>query len=371
MNVTVGPGGGAHTAIGPDRPPRENRLPADRAEQPVLRLGRRTALFGLAGLVGVGVAGCSPGSGGTGAPTSGPTTRRTTPTSTNPTTSTPATTPTPPPLPSVVSWQPNRGDVDPDPKRVAARVVEALGTWGLGRGGLGPARGRLSRIHASPTLASQAPQLLGNDDRAVVQVIEAQTGGLLSTSASILVACEQWRATASGPAVPGGTTVDVRLSLGTSGWYVTALHPARPGPARPLSSDERAVLAHPGIDLPPASAADIRSGNVHESVLRALLQLAQHHRIGISVIRSGHPIDVFGTDRPSDHPLGRAFDTFRIDGRLVVDPATPRDLVVSYMELAKSAGSYNVGGPYLLAGIGNQFFSDATHHDHVHAGFAT
>jgi hypothetical protein len=109
---------------------------------------------------------------------------------------------------------------------------------------------------------------------------------------------------------------------------------------------------------------------VHPSVLTSMLKLAGTYRIGVSVVRSGHPKFVFGTDRLSDHPRGRAFDTWRIDGRMVVDPATPRSLVTRYMEAAAAAGSYNVGGPYLL-GSAPQFFSDQTHHDHVHAGFAT
>jgi hypothetical protein len=67
--------------------------------------------------------------------------------------------------------------------------------------------------------------------------------------------------------------------------------------------------------------------------------------------------------------MGRAFDTFRISSRMVVDPKTPRRLVVGYMRAAADAGSYNVGGPYQLAGGDDQFFSDSTHHDHVHAGF--
>jgi hypothetical protein len=79
---------------------------------------------------------------------------------------------------------------------------------------------------------------------------------------------------------------------------------------------------------------------------------------------------VFGTNRLSDHPRGRAFDTWRIDGHPVVDARTPRRLVMGYMEAAAAAGSYNVGGPYLL-GSAPQFFSDDTHHDHVHAGFST
>jgi hypothetical protein len=39
------------------------------------------------------------------------------------------------------------------------------------------------------------------------------------------------------------------------------------------------------------------------------------------------------------------------------------------MQAAAAVGSYNVGGPYFLPGSSNQFFSEATHHDHVHAGF--
>lgn len=52
----------------------------------------------------------------------------------------------------------------------------------------------------------------------------------------------------------------------------------------------------------------------------------------------------------------------------MVDAATPQRLVTAYMRAAASAGSYNVGGPYPLGGA--TYFSDDTHHDHVHAGFA-
>ena len=149
------------------------------------------------------------------------------------------------------------------------------------------------------------------------------------------------------------------------------MHPSRPGPpARRLSSAARRVLRHPRIELPPAARADVLSGQVHDSVLTAMLTLAHRYTIGVSVVRSGHPLHVFGTSRLSDHPQGRAFDTWRVDGHPVVDARTPRRLVTGYMEAAAAAGSYNVGGPYLL-GAAPQFFSDATHHDHVHAGFTS
>jgi hypothetical protein len=240
-----------------------------------------------------------------------------------------------PTLPEVTAWRPNRGDVAPRAKVAAVRLVERR----------------------------------GNTSSRALQVIEAQFGGLLPGSASVLVVCRWWRRH-GGSVVPGGATYDVRLTRSAAGWRTTRVHPSHPGPARRrLSPDARAVLRSERIDLPPAGRADVRSGQVHDSVLAAMLRMSERFHIGVSVVRSGHPLYVFGTDRLSDHPQGRAFDTFRIDGHLVVDPRTPRRLVTSYMEAAAKAGSYNVGGPYLL-GAAPQWFSDRTHHDHVHAGFA-
>jgi hypothetical protein len=202
---------------------------------------------------------------------------------------------------------------------------------------------------------------------AVVEVIDAQYGGLLADTASVLVPCRV-HSVANGKLITGGTTVDVRLSRSGGAWRVTATHPAQPGAATTrLSAAAKQVLASNRIILPPASAADIRSGTIHDTVLTAMLTLAETYRIGVSVIRSGHPLNVFGTNRPSDHPRGRAFDTWQINGRAVVDPATPRTLITNYMRASAATGSYNVGGPYQLSGA--TYFSDQTHHDHVHAGF--
>jgi hypothetical protein len=238
-------------------------------------------------------------------------------------------------LPRVRPWTPSPGDVEPAAKTQAVRATERL----LHRAGV----------------------------RSEVEVIDAQYGGILADSASVLVVCREYTA-AYGKLSSGGTTVDVRLRKSGQTWRVTAMHPAQPGPpAAHLSTAASRVLASHRITLPPASMADVRSGAVHDSVLTAMLRLAENYRIGVSVIRSGHPLYVFGTSRLSDHPRGRAFDTWQIDGHAVVDPATPRALVTGYMRAAAAAGSYNVGGPYRLSGA--TYFSDATHHDHVHAGF--
>jgi hypothetical protein len=288
-------------------------------------LGRRSFL-----LLGVGTlaAGCSAAS--TAGPSSSPSpTGPAAPPSRSPSASVA-------PLPDVTRWHVDPRDVEPAAKRAAVRTIE---------------RG-------------------GNTRRSALQVIDAQYGGIVSSSASVLVVCRSWARTSSGAVRPGGATYDVRL-VRSGGWRVVAVHPSRPGPpARHVSEAARRVLGHPRIDLPPASRADVLSGRVHDSVLTTMLTLARRYTLGVSVVRSGHPLHVFGTSRLSDHPQGRAFDTWRIDGHPVVAGRTPRALVAGYMEAAAAAGSYNVGGPYLL-GSAPQFFSDATHHDHVHAGFAS
>ncbi len=238
-----------------------------------------------------------------------------------------------PTLPAARRWQPSPADLVPAAKTAAVREIERRGT--------GAAR--------------------------AVQVIDAQYGGLLTDTASVLVVCRSWHLR-DGRLTPGGATYDVRLSRRPDGWRVTAVHPSRPGPAqRPLTGPERAVLAQDRIGLPPAGRADVLSGRVHPSVLGAMLAVSRIHRIDVSVVRSGHPLRVFGTTRLSDHPRGRAFDTWRVDGQPVVGAS--RRLVAGYMHALADAGSYNVGGPVLL-GPAPQWFSDRTHHDHVHAGFA-
>jgi hypothetical protein len=224
-------------------------------------------------------------------------------------------------------------------------------------------------VPACKLAAVRRVESAGNGLHTALQVIDAQYGGLLTDAASVLVVTRGW-GRHDTRITPDGRTYDVRLSRAGSSWRVTAVHPSYPGPAaRRLSPAARRVLRSDRIALPPAATRDVASGRVHDSVLLALLAVARTHRPSVSVIRSGHPLYVFGTDRLSDHPQGRAFDTWAIDGRPVVDPRTPRSLVEDYMHAVAAAGSDNVGGPYLL-GPAPQWFSDDTHHDHVHAGFA-
>jgi len=274
-----------------------------------------------------------------------------------------------PQLPATTPWSADGNEIQGAVKLVATRMIEALGNWDAAHAGVAAAGARLSALGIDPAMASQAAGLLTGGVAATLQVIDAQYGGLLTSTASVLLPTRQSVIDKSGTITQRGWTFDVRLSAAVPTWKVTAINPSAPGAATQVDSLATQVLSSSRIDLSPASRTDIASGQVHDTVLRAMLSLAQTYTISVSVIRSGHPTYVFGTTRLSDHPRGRAFDTWRINGVPVVAGSTPRSLVTGYMTAVAALGSYNVGGPYLLNG--SVYFSDQTHHDHVHAGFST
>ena len=225
--------------------------------------------------------------------------------------------------PRPTRYQPYSYEIDGAAKRAAARAVEAL------------------------------PD--------VRRVTYTQYFGYLPPRASILVEADF---------VDGrGTTYDVRLSRTQKRWRTDSITPATPSP--PLQDPGplvRDVLSNDRIALPWAGRADVAAGLVSDAVLRSMLAVAEEHRIVISVLISAHPVNVFGTDRRSNHPDGLAYDIGSIDGRLVVD-RDAAGLVRQVMRTAAGTGAYQVGGPTDLDLEGRQYFSDTTHSDHVHVGF--
>jgi hypothetical protein len=273
-------------------------------------------------------------------------------------------------LPAPKPWLPGAGEVDPNVKLRAVQLLKAIGSWTAGHAGLSAAKARVAALGYSPALVDQVRTLLASSPQAVTHVIDAQYGGILASSSSVLVVLEQWLQRADGSLIHRGTTVDVRLVGAHPKWRVTALHPASPGNAASVSAAADAVLSNSRIVLPFAARADVRSGAVHDSVLHCLTALSKSHVLSVSVMKAGHPIYVFGTNRHSDHPRGRAVDIWAIDGRPVVRPAN-RALVLGVMRKAATLGPWQVGGPVDLDGGGRKFFSDRTHQDHIHLGFSS
>ena len=168
----------------------------------------------------------------------------------------------------------------------------------------------------------------------------------------------------------GGTTYDVRISQTGARWRVDCGHRRRRR-ASPLPDPGplvRRVLSSDRIVLPWAGRVDVAAGLVSDAVLRSMLEVAEQHQIGISVLISAHPVNVFGTDRRSNHPDGLAYDIGSIDGRLVVDPGAA-GLVRQVMRIAAGTGAYQVGGPDGSGRRREPVLLDPTHSDHVHVGF--
>jgi len=200
-----------------------------------------------------------------------------------------------------------------------------------------------------------------------VQVRDAQYGGILTSSASVLVVVDQWRAATSGHVTAGGLTVDVRLVAATPRWRVVDALPATPGAVSgSITRAATAALADPRLHLPYSARSDVTAGRIHDSVLAMLTALAREHVVDVSVLRSGHPLHVFGTSRTSDHIRGQAVDVWALDAQPLVVPDN-HALATRGMAFAVAHGAYNVGGPVQLSG--RQYFSDRTHQDHIHLGF--
>jgi len=331
-------------------------------------VSRRQALLGLVATVsGLGLAGCdstAPAVPTTPTPSDSPTPSE----SASPQQTSPAES-----LPQTKPWVAHPAEETPAAKLRATRLVETACAWEPGESGVAAARRRIANRGYDPALVQGLAPLLSDGTAAAVEVVNAQYGGILPTTASVLMVVNQWVLGEDDRVKAGGTSLDVRLALraleGRNVWTVTEVRPARPKQSvAEVSPVARRVLNDDRIGLPYAARLDIESGGISDSVLTAMRALAKDFRYDVSVIQSGHPIRVFGTDRRSNHTDGNAVDVWAIDGRPVIKGGPT---VVRFMEAAADVGPYQIGGPSNLDGSGTLYFADATHLDHVHLGFAS
>ena len=179
------------------------------------------------------------------------------------------------PLPQTTPWTAAAGEVSPRVKLRAVRLLETVAAWATAGAGVADARQKLRERGYDPDLVEPLSELVGSGTAAAAQVVMAQYGGILATSASVLAVLNQWVVGTNGKVVAGGTTVDIRLAYKQPNWVVTDVFPAdMPRPAARLSSSARRVLNNPRITLPFAATADVRSGQIHDSVLGAMNALS-------------------------------------------------------------------------------------------------
>lgn len=268
-------------------------------------------------------------------------------------------------------YEPLPREVIPRCKIAAAEAVTRALTWT--GGSAGDAASRLDGVHNGAQLASALEPLLSDDDACVTSVVYPQYGGLNAalTSASVMVVGRQ---TLMGRDATAPRTrefiVDVRLSGKGREWSITSATVGKLAVAANPPATVRRLLENSRVFLPEPARADLSAGVISDEVVSIVERLSRQWRLSIQVLRTGHPLNVFGTDRLSNHSRGRAVDIWAIDGVPVI--GSERDLWEPVIREAARLGSTEVGGPRLpldANGLPSVFFTNATHQDHLHLGF--
>ncbi len=116
-------------------------------------------------------------------------------------------------------------------------------------------------------------------------------------------------------------------------------------------------------------APDLASGWLDLRVQSILAAVADHYKVRISCLHTGHSKYVKGTTRVSNHTVWRAVDLDQVDDQ-PVSPTSPaaRDLTGWLDGLQGPLRPDEVGSPFP---IGHQpFFTDDGHQAHVHIGYS-
>lgn len=251
-------------------------------------------------------------------------------------------------------------------------MLEAALTWSPDSRGVKQAARRIERSGQDPDLARDLTARLTEDVASSLTVTYPQYGGLTvqpSTASVMVIAQQRLRRAAGETPREEGFSCDVRLRKVGAVWKVERVLVGKaPAPGRPSEAVE-ALLANKNVVLPEAARADLLSGQVDERVMALLSTLSRDWKLHVQVLRTGHPRNVFGTSRLSNHTRGRAVDIWALDDRPIIDQArTPWRAV---MRAAAKAGADEIGGPGIPTGGSGLFFTDAVHQDHVHLAFGS
>lgn len=274
------------------------------------------------------------------------------------------------PLPPPTPWVPSPRETQPQLKQRAALAVQTIGTYDVGDGTPEAAASRLASAGLPPTLGSSAGSLLGPNRASSARVVYPQIGGLTATGASVMVVTEINTQDTDGRRSRSTRVVDVRLTRGAGRWEVAAIASDGQGPAptgTPTAGTTE-LLEEERVELPGSAVADLRSGHTDPRVVDLLVRLATKWRLSVSVLSTGHPPNVFGTDRTSNHTAGRGVDIWAVDGIPVIDQQRSPALTALVNE-ALALGATEIGAPFDNDGRGGTMFTNEVHLDHLHLAF--
>ena len=227
-----------------------------------------------------------------------------------------------------------------------------------------------ARLGFAPQGARQLAQLLYVPGAwSQGRVIYPQLGGLGDTRASVMVVTQQMVGTDAGVRV-FIRTLDVRLALEGGQWRFDSVQSdggTQVLPSGPVSPEALSVLNDPRIEMPDSARWDILSGAIAPNLLRIMARLAERTPYGVTTLSQGHPYEVFGTDKQSDHTRGRAVDIYRLGDTLVIDDRAEGSMTYKTVQwLYDQPEIRQIGSPWALDGYGGKSFSDRLHQDHLH-----
>jgi hypothetical protein len=117
-------------------------------------------------------------------------------------------------------------------------------------------------------------------------------------------------------------------------------------------------------------APDLASGRLDLRVQSLLAVLAEHHRIRLSCLRTGHSRFVKGTTRVSNHTVWRALDLDRVDGQPVSPNSQVARALVEWLDgLQGPLRPVEIGSPFDLGR--RPYFTDEGHKEHIHVGYTS
>lgn len=257
-------------------------------------------------------------------------------------------------------------ETHPGIKRLASDIALAITTYEIHEG--------VADIAARLPLAGDAAMALaatfhypGTWSRG--RIVYPQLGGILPDRASVMVVTEQLIGAPEGLFMEV-RTLDVRLRQVAGQWQFDHLASIggerQPAPAI-LPIEALAVLENPRIELPDSARWDIHAGRISLNLLRLMARMAEHAPYGVVSLSSGHPWEVFGTDRQSDHTRGLAVDVYRVGDTLVIDDraeGSPTHALAAWLHAQPETA--RIGSPWRFSGDGAISFTDALHQDHLH-----
>ena len=279
----------------------------------------------------------------------------------------------PPPFPSPFEPAPNEAQADA--KKMGAAVAYRLTNYWPDSSPTELATGvTVDSARVDALIAAAEPvHHPGMWSRGTIEY--AQLGGHLNGGISIMVVVRQELGTEGVEEYDRAETrtMDVRLVRNRYGaWTFDELASAggepedRPADLSPLAAS---VVDDPRIDLPDSALWDIYSGHTDPALLQVMADIAERTPYAVVVLHTGHPDNVFGTDRVSNHTVGRAVDIHELDSARVIDS---HDIASSTYALAEWLASRpdikELGSPWLIEDAIAHTFTNEVHHDHLHIG---